>query len=311
MMSFFIVASCLVVAGEQPASPPTNPGGVRTFAEGVRIDWPTLTVEVDAEVALRDGPLELFACSPQTKEHESILVVPARPLHIFQAMGLIGLNPGRPVTFDEKQDRWLEPTGDPLELRIRYNDGRGVHIEPSQRWVKLPKSSASDPAPVLNWVLAGSRTLPDGRYLADLDGTIACLVDFESALITLGSRHSADNEELWLVANTNEIPPRGTKVTLLINSRDWRPTVEVTLANEHTAGYEGQLHTAEQLAEVLRPPPDDKRPGRLILHFGGDVSDDAATAFVEKLRKSGWYGSTETKRLRPKNPDKYRTFAPG
>ncbi|UCE61208.1 MAG: hypothetical protein JSU63_05560, partial [Phycisphaerales bacterium] len=62
----------------------------RQFAPGVKIDWQRRVVEVDASVVLREGPLELLACSPQTREHESILAVRARPLHIYQAMGLIG-----------------------------------------------------------------------------------------------------------------------------------------------------------------------------------------------------------------------------
>ncbi len=306
MLAFFVVAACSAAFGEP--TPPISPNGVKPFAEGVRIDWPNLTVELDAQVVMREGPLELFACSPRTKEHESILVVPANPMHIFQAMGLVGLNPGKPLQFDEKADRWIEPSGDSLELRVRYSDGLGVYIEPSQRWVKSSKSAVADAPPVLDWIFAGSRTLPDGRYLADLDGTIACLVDFESALITLGSRHSADNEQLWLVANTDAIPPRGTKCTLLISRRDSRPAVEVMLVNEHTARYKDQSLTAEQLAELLRPPPEDRRPGQLIIHLRKDVTDDAAKAFMERLKKSGWHGTLETRR-RPANDS--NTMRPG
>lgn len=283
MLTFFVVAACFAASGEQPSSlKPTD--GVRPFAEGVRVDWPNLIVEVDAEVVLREGPLELFACSPRTKEHESILVVHARPLHIYQAMGLIGLTPGKPLRYDEEAKRWEEPQGERLELRVRYTDERSTHIVLSEQWVKDAKVAAAGPPPLLNWVFAGSQTLPDGRFAADLDGTLACLVDFESALFALESRHSADNEQLWLVANTTEIPPRGTKCTLLIRSTN-RPPVEVDLVDEHTVRHKDQSLSTEQFANLLRPSPDDNRPTRLIIHPAADVSDEAAANFVRRLRE--------------------------
>ncbi len=294
MSAFFVAAACFAAVGEQPASPkPTD--GVRPFAEGVRIDWPNLTVELDAEVVLREGALELFACSPRTKEHESILSVPAKAVHIYQALGLVGLNPGQPLRFDEKNNRWEQPRGDHLQLRVRYVDERGTHLVRAEQWVSSAKDPAHASPPLLDWVFAGSENLSDGRLAADLDGTIACVVDFESALITLSSRHSADNEELWLTANTKEIPPRRTKCTLLIRS-DHRPTVELDLVDEHTVRYKDQLLSAEQLAKVLRPSPDDPRPARLYIHPAANVSDEAAKVFAEKVIKSGFEGVIETKR---------------
>jgi hypothetical protein len=294
MSAFFVAAACFAAAGEQPPASPNPADGVRPFAEGIRIDWPNLAVELDAQVVLREGPLELFACSPKTKEHESILSVSAKPMRIYQALGLIGLNPGRPLRFDEKNSRWEEPQGDRLELRVRYTDERGTHVVASEQWVRDAKNPNPSPPGSLNWVFAGSGNLPDGRFAADLEGTIACLVDFESALIALGSRHSADNEELWLVANAKEIPPRGTKCTLLIRS-DHRPTVEVELVDEHAVRYKDQSLSAEELAKMLRPPPDDARPGRLYIHPAANVSDEAAKAFVERVIKSGFAGVIETK----------------
>ena len=46
--------------------------------------------------------------------------MPARPLHIFQAMGLIGLEPGSPVGYDEKRNQLIPPKGAPLDISVRY-----------------------------------------------------------------------------------------------------------------------------------------------------------------------------------------------
>ena len=95
----------------------------KVFAPGVRIDWRRRVVEVETRVVLRRGPLELLACSPHTREHESILSVHARPMHVFQAMGLIGLSPGSPARYDVKQNNWIAPPGDRLDLRVCWGAG--------------------------------------------------------------------------------------------------------------------------------------------------------------------------------------------
>ncbi len=295
IVSILAFAYTAPMLGQSPTPDEHRDEPVKSFAPGVKIDWPSLTVEVAGEVVLREGALELFSCSPRTREHESILRCDARPLHVHQALGLIGLSPGSPSRYDEQSARRSEARGDPLDIRVRFQGESGEHVIPADRWVTYAKNAPhSVDAPPLNWIFAGSRTLPDGRFAADLEGTVACLVDFDSALIALGSAHSPDNDQLWLTANTQEIPPRGTRCTLLIRS-DHRPTVEVELLDEHTVRYKDQSLTADLLVKLLRPPPDDPRPGRLHIRHAATVPDQAAKAFVEKITKSGFEGLIETK----------------
>lgn len=203
---------------ESAARPSSARSEVRRaeFAPGVRIDWKNRTVAVDARVVLREGPLELLACSPQTREHESILTIAARPLHIFQAMGLIGLEPGAPVAYDRENDEWFPPRGERIRLLITYRERERSVTVPIERWLRQVQTGK--PPDAIDWVFSGSRTWPDGRFAADVDGTVACVVDFETALIAVGGLHSADNEFLWLEANSDEIPPIGTRCTLVISS---------------------------------------------------------------------------------------------
>lgn len=205
----------------QPARPTSSPASSkgdqpRPFAHGVSIDWPNRTVEVQGKVVLREGPLELLACSPRTREHESIIMVNARPMHIFQALGLIGLEPGAAMRFDEKSDTWSPPRGQALDLRIRYRAKTGERIVPATAWLRDVKTK--QPPRSIPWVFAGSEILEDGRFAADPEGTVVCVVDFFSALIAVGTLHSADNELLWLEANSDAVPPLGTECTLLIRA---------------------------------------------------------------------------------------------
>jgi len=100
-----------------PASAPASrPAGGRPSAEfqpGVRIDWAAREILVDATVILRQGDIELFACSPKMREHEAIVRIEARPLHVYLALGLIGLKPGEPAYFDLETRTSHAAHGDP------------------------------------------------------------------------------------------------------------------------------------------------------------------------------------------------------
>ena len=215
----------LPALGQGPTAngpPTTERSGLREYVPGLKIDWTNRHIEIDSEVVLRKGPLELLACSPKTREHESILVVRPRPLHIFQALGLIGLTPGAPVRYDEAKERWLPPDGEQVGIRIRYRDDRGEREVAAAEWLRTTKDKKvpSD----MTWVFAGSGKLEDGRFLADLDGTVICVVDFDSALVAVGSLHTADNELLWLEANTDAIPAAGTPCTIVIGPEKGSPS---------------------------------------------------------------------------------------
>ncbi len=254
------------------------------FAPGVRIDWGQRIIEVDAEIVLRKGPLELLACSPHTREHESILVVRARPMHIFQAMGLIGLEPGSPARYDDKQDRLLAPGGEPLEIKVRYREGKAERTVPARKW--LLDVQRRRPPVRINWVFSGSRTFEKGRFGADIDGTVVCVVDFDTALITVNALHSADNELLWLEANTEAIPPLGTDCTLLIRSAT-RRAIEVRLAPDGTLRRDDIPVSAPDLARTVRREKDDDADITVLLRVVPGVPTDRIQSVVDSLVRAG------------------------
>jgi hypothetical protein len=264
------------------ATAPTAP--LRDFAPGVRIDWRGQQVEVDAKVVLRQGLLELVACSPQTREHESILVSEARPKHICQAMGLVGLEPGSPTRFDEESKRWLAASGEAIELRVRYRKGDDERTAPLEDWViEVNRDRQPERLP---WIFAGSRTSDSGRFAADADGTVICVVDFDSALIALGAAHSADNDQLWLAAATMAIPPVGTPCVLLIRSAV-RRKLEVQVSKDGSMRLGGEPISIDAVAKLCERDPADPRPVKLILRWSAHVRDERVASFVEVLVKAG------------------------
>ncbi len=221
------------------------------------LDWDDRAVRVSATVVLREGPLELFACSPQTREHESILAVQGRPLHLFQAMGLIGLESGSPPSYIEKRDQWQQAHGEPLDLHVEYRDGGKMRTVKPSEWTIEKKTGK--PPEKLEWVFAGSVVREKGHFGADSDGTVVCVVDFDSALIALSTRHSADDAELWLAANPETIPPLGTACTLIIRSA-YHPKLEIDISDDGRLRFAGEEISVEQIGRMLTENRDDRTP---------------------------------------------------
>lgn len=282
----------IVPPPQLPASATNQP---REFVSGLRMDWRRRRVEIDGKIVLREGPLELLACTPQTREHESIIVVRPRAMEVFHALGLIGLTPGRPVQYDAERDRWLAPSGEALRLRIRYRQGGIDRTVPVEDWL-IDTTTDRRPGP-LTWVFAGSRTLGDGRFGADLDGTVVTLVDFDTALIAVGGLHSADNELLWLRADSGAIPPAGRECTLLVGG-----AAAVSAEVEVTIGTDGKLRrndttlTVEALVNVVspKPPAPDAAPAPaesgskvIVLRPADDTTSEIISSLVEGLARAG------------------------
>lgn len=258
-----------------------KPGNVKPFARGVRIDWDAHRVEVDAAVVLRKGPLELIACTPGTKEHESILVVKASATHIYQALGLIGLESGKPARFDERLQRMLPPEGQRLSVRVRFRGKEGLTTVPVERW--LLHASNGKPVEDVAWVFAGSRALGGGSLGADLEGTVLCVVDFDTALMAVGALHTSNNEALWVVANADRIPPLKTRCTLLIGAAA-RP-VTITVDASARFLFEGAPISIKRIGAMLAAAKGSM--GTLVVVAPAGVSDEVLADAIGSLVRSG------------------------
>ena len=191
------------------------------YKPGVAINWTRRQVELAGKVALRDGMLELFACATDVhggdKTHESIVLLSSRPLHVYQALGLIGLQPGRPARWNPKTNKMLPATGQPLELRVEWlDDGRRRQVDVSE-WMQLEKDPKK-PLDPLPWVFAGSAPAPNGGILADEDGTVATVVDFDGSIICLSTAHARDYDALWVAARRDKVPQLDMPCTLIVRA---------------------------------------------------------------------------------------------
>ena len=199
-------------------------------------------------------------------------------------MGLIGLTPGAPARYESKGERWVRATGETVSLTVRY-PSKGVDtVSPIEAWLLDVKHRR--PPGEIDWIFSGSRTLDGGRFGADLDGTVVCVVDFDTALITVGDLHSADNELLWLEANTDAIPPVGTRCTLLIQAGS-EPAIQIDLSGDGLLTRHGKTVSVEAVAKLaLAFPQRDGKPA-VILRVEAGVSKSVRQRVVDSLHRAG------------------------
>ncbi len=228
--------ACVAALGMGPAATSQPVGKVARFADGVTIDWKQKQVEVESDVVLVEGALELLACSRGTKEHESVLRIRARPLNVFQALGMLGLPDGAAPRFDVQAQKPVAGRGTPVDVLVRYErDGKTV-TEDSREW--LLDFETKKPLRGARWYYVASAPRGGERIGADLYGTVACLMPFNTAILLLApegrvlppaasqpaptSGPAGDSEyhntpEDWqVVPDAKRVPPLKTRVTLII-----------------------------------------------------------------------------------------------
>jgi hypothetical protein len=204
---------------------------------GVTINVQERSVDLAGNVCLRHGSLELVACTKGTKEHESIVAVEARPMHIHAALLLLGAKPGSPATRKQLQDqagRWIEvpPSGGPVDVYLVLKGTEGSMVEHPISEFITPSSKRSDDAasadqearfPTHTFLFAGSALYGDDpgprRYLSDETGNVISLSTFGDELLCLPEIHSHDNRALMWQVNAKALPAVGSGVTLRLRPK--------------------------------------------------------------------------------------------
>lgn len=204
---------------------------------GVAVNILQRSVDVDATVCLAAGPLELIVCTKNSKEHESIIAIDAKAMHIHTALLLLGAKAGNPAMrkpMDGKNGengRWIDipPSGDPVDVFLVFKNQDGKMVEhPINDFIKQ-STAESEPSganasqktikfPTHTFVFAGSILAGEGtgprHYLSDESGDVISLVTFGDELLCLSDFHSQDNSELMWEVDSTDLPPVGTKIIL-------------------------------------------------------------------------------------------------
>ena len=202
-----------------PAGEKDPPGLTRlSKTRDIWLDTRRKAVVIDGEVCLREGQLEMFACPKGTKEHESVVSLNCLAEEAHAGLLAAGAKPGTSVKFDPK---YAPATGDIVDIYILWTDADGMrHQDRAQDWIKHAKTGK---AMEYDWVFAGSGFWKDDEtgklhYQAN-GGDFICVSNFPTATLDLPVESSQANSDLLFTAFTEKIPPRGTKVRLVLIPR--------------------------------------------------------------------------------------------
>lgn len=177
-------------------------------------------VVVDGYIALRAGQLEMLACPVGTKEHESVVAVFAKAQVVHAGLLAIGAKSGTPVTWEPK---YQAPTGSEIQVFALWKDAAGKkHNIDTRKWVHELGTAKGTLG--TNFIFAGSKMWKDPdtgeeRYLAE-SGDLICVSNFATATLDVPLNSSQANSGLMFAAMTDDIPPEGTPIRLVLQLVD-------------------------------------------------------------------------------------------
>lgn len=173
--------------------------------------------------------LEVVVCTPDTKEHEALVMTEAKPSHVHAALLLAGLTPGKPGRWDFADGKLIPipPEGDQVRVTLSYTgaDGSMKALTPQEMIVHAQTGKRFGEARAGKWLFAGSQIVTRaGRewYDADGAGTLVGLTTFGSETIAWSEMisHEAGIEEPVWIADKRTTPRAGTPITVTIRKAE-------------------------------------------------------------------------------------------
>jgi len=205
-------------------------------------------LDLKSTVCLEDGMLELIACVKGSKEHESVVAVEARPMHIHAALLVLGAESGHPAIrrpLNEEQTRWIDlpPRGDRVKVSLVVKDEAGKEVErPIGDFVTRTEGDPmnpglpGEPADTADdaddnaddddpedqfpnmFLFAGSHVVNEEagerKYLADQSGHVITIATFGDEVLCLPGVHTRANDALQWRVDPTHLPEVGDEVTL-------------------------------------------------------------------------------------------------
>ena len=189
-----------------PAAPqPVWSNGLAVVGS-VLVDPSNRTVIVQGYVNQTNGLVELLACGPNGKTHESILVLQASPLDLQIGLLLLGLKPGTPP---KDVGVGPAPCGTSLDLWVEWQQNGQAQQRRAEELVW--DEQGKHVLPTTPWIFTGS-VVEQGFFRAFSEESYIATYWDPWAIINLPLACGADCHILY--ANDQTVPPLGTPVRL-------------------------------------------------------------------------------------------------
>jgi hypothetical protein len=172
----------------------------------VLVDPSNRCVLVQGYINQTNGLVELLACGPEGKTHESLLVLKASPLDVNIGLLLLGLKAeGRPTEVGV----WPDRRGPQLDLWVEWQQNGQARRRRAEELVCNEQTGRRLPA--TPWIYTGS-VIEHGYFRALSEDSYVATYWDPWSLINLPLPCGGDDHVL--IANEETVPPLGTPVCL-------------------------------------------------------------------------------------------------
>lgn len=162
----------------------------------------------EINIATGDTTIEFFACGLLGPSHESILMLDVEPLSLFTALGLLALSPGMNL---EVQGDPHDPEGSDVQVWVEWKQGDKVVSKTARElvWNKFTKQ----PMQKTHWVFTGGR-IRTNQLTSQLTHNIIAVHRDPDSILNHPLPGGIDDRTYRV--NTDVVPPKGTKVKVII-----------------------------------------------------------------------------------------------
>jgi len=200
-----VLAGCVAPPQQAPATGASDPVRLGT----VYVDAPRREVIATGYVNQVEGLIELFACGPGGKVHESIFVLQAEPKDIQAGLLLLGLQPAEIPAAGLGQG---PPQGSELIIEVVWAEDGNEQRMAAERLVFDYKTRK--PVRHGGWIFNGS-LIKDGYFMADAEDSIVATYWDPWAVLNIGNLGDDDDR---LGVNKQLIPPHLTPVRIVFRA---------------------------------------------------------------------------------------------
>ncbi len=207
MRCFIVCLLSVIWIGQTMAGAETTPVPTQerhnVALRSVRVDAAARTVSATGWVNQVSGPIELLACGPGGKTHESVFVLEVNPVDLQAGLLLLGLKPGKPLPMLGVGP----PTGPGLELWVDWEADGSNFSKRAERFVT--RVDTREVLPEILWVFSGSVT-EDGQFKALVEESLVATY-WDPWPIANISLPCGSNDEA-LIVNTSAVPVLHTPI---------------------------------------------------------------------------------------------------
>jgi hypothetical protein len=177
----------------------------------VQVDARTGTMMISGWVNQVSGAIELLACGPGGKTHESVFVLNCNPVDMQAGLLLLGLKPGTPPTGLGQG----QPKGTALDIWVDWLEDSEPRSLRAENFVANVENKRK-PLSKTPWIFTGS-VIENGEFKALAEQSLIVTYWDPWAIVNLPLL-CGSNDEI-LIVNSNCVPTLKTPVTFRFRAR--------------------------------------------------------------------------------------------